>query len=388
MPNPSASLDLSPDILRVLQTHGVRTLGHLAACDVSELQGHFVGAVKEGRFRDMPPSLVKVASWIEKARALVERGAIETPLIAVPTARVKRTVPGAEKKRRSYAGSGSQKSADQLVQLRSDRHFTKKRDPEAPEPAPETSRGGVELEPRASHVTESAAQELNPETSRALHRRRKAPVLRRPEETANAKAPPQSDGSTRQAGEETPKSRFRTFDDYKEGRIRVRPLDRHSVTIGEDTERDTASEQGSFEAEQEEKRRMPRWRIRGVRYPDPGKALFGAFITLMAIFLTILTAIACVLFPFYLEDRRLEFAALAGANLLFALFYLFFATGVRCRTCTCHLFYSRRCLKNAKAHRLLGGFPLVAQAIHMLIFRWFRCMYCGTAIRLKDDRED
>ena len=105
-----------------------------------------------------------------------------------------------------------------------------------------------------------------------------------------------------------------------------------------------------------------------------------------AVTLTVLTAIGCLIFPIYLEaEYKKEFAILFGATLLFGFIYLFVAVDARCRVCSCHLFYSRRCLKHVKAHRILGGFPMLAQTIHILLFHWFRCMYCGTAIRLKDE---
>jgi hypothetical protein len=168
--------------------------------------------------------------------------------------------------------------------------------------------------------------------------------------------------------------------------VAVKPLDRHSLTLGEDTSKDTGSEQDDFEYEQVEKRKMPRTHARGVKHPAIFKVFFGAFITLMAVTLTILTAIGCLIFPIYLEQEyKQEFVILFVAALVFGLIYMFVAVDARCRVCSCHLFYSRRCLKHVKAHRILGGFPMVAQTIHILLFHWFRCMYCGTAIRLKDE---
>jgi hypothetical protein len=55
----------------------------------------------------------------------------------------------------------------------------------------------------------------------------------------------------------------------------------------------------------------------------------------------------------------------------------------RCRICSCNLFYSKNCLKNRKAHHIPGIGYVASLSLHLLIFGWFRCMYCGTAIRLR-----
>ena len=132
---------------------------------------------------------------------------------------------------------------------------------------------------------------------------------------------------------------------------------------------------------------MPIWRVRGVRHPDGLKVYLGALVTFSTIFLLLLVGIAAIIFPFYPEAEayRMEFAGLFVLTLLFGLIYVFMAIGMRCRVCSCHLFYSRRCLKNKKAHRILGAFPMLAQTLHILAWRWFRCMYCGTAVRLRED---
>jgi hypothetical protein len=65
--------------------------------------------------------------------------------------------------------------------------------------------------------------------------------------------------------------------------------------------------------------------------------------------------------------------------------YLIWAVGDgRCRICNQLLFVPRRVNKNSKAHHapLLGY--IVPTALHLLVFRWFRCTYCGTAVRVKE----
>ena len=299
------------------------------------------------------------------------------------------------------------------MELRPDRHRRVKRDPEAAPPAAATGERVI-LTPRSEEVGPPVADELNPETSRRLHERRQSPTLRTttpppvqpataevkpepapptPEPATPAPEPilefvPEANSEPEPAAAQGPKSpAFRTFDDYKGGRTAVKPLDRHSLSLGEDTTRSSATEQDSFEEELAYKKRMPVWRIRGVKHPDGLKVYITALITFIAIVLTIATVVIGAIFPFYpeLEEYRMQFAGLFLVTLFFGVLYLFSAIGMRCRVCSCHLYYSRRCLKNKKAHRILGGFPMFAQVIHILMWRWFWCMYCGTAVRLTED---
>ena len=68
---------------------------------------------------------------------------------------------------------------------------------------------------------------------------------------------------------------------------------------------------------------------------------------------------------------------------VFGLFYLFFAVGTRCRVCGQRLFLLQRCHKHKKAHHRRGLGYVLPMSIHMLLFKWFRCTHCGTAVRLK-----
>ena len=79
----------------------------------------------------------------------------------------------------------------------------------------------------------------------------------------------------------------------------------------------------------------------------------------------------------------LIFLWVIGAWLFACILYVLVALRVRCRVCTNQIFFSKRCFKNIKAHRVFGLGLVGSLALHAIIFTWFRCMYCGTAIRLK-----
>jgi hypothetical protein len=76
------------------------------------------------------------------------------------------------------------------------------------------------------------------------------------------------------------------------------------------------------------------------------------------------------------------------ALVVFGLMFVISGNRTRCRICSCHMFYNRRCFKHQKAHRLFGLGHGGSAALHGLLFKWMRCMYCGTAIRLRPAKEN
>jgi len=63
--------------------------------------------------------------------------------------------------------------------------------------------------------------------------------------------------------------------------------------------------------------------------------------------------------------------------------YLIWSLGGTCRICGQRQFVPRACLKNTKAHHIRGLGHIVPVSLHILLFKWFRCTYCGTPVRLK-----
>jgi hypothetical protein len=66
------------------------------------------------------------------------------------------------------------------------------------------------------------------------------------------------------------------------------------------------------------------------------------------------------------------------------LLYFLVSFHASCRVCGQKCFVPRECLKNKKAHHLPVLGYILPTALHMLVFRWFRCAHCGTPIRLKE----
>jgi len=130
--------------------------------------------------------------------------------------------------------------------------------------------------------------------------------------------------------------------------------------------------------------------IRGVLYSHPVSLWFAALVTLLVI----------IVFPAAVVSSGLLLASVqTPASFLWVPRWLiafpialpvlgiaYFALGgysTSCGICRQRLFWPRNCIKNSKAHRLYCLGFIIPLCLHILVFRWFRCCYCGTPVRLK-----
>jgi hypothetical protein len=170
------------------------------------------------------------------------------------------------------------------------------------------------------------------------------------------------------------KSSFRSFDSYQSGESGIKPLDQNVESPRSRRSREEES--------------TGRWVRRGLPYPRPLLLAFSALVVILwrVLFVAVLIGTPLAVAPAFTSQKTdflLKFLWVIGAWVVVSAFYIYLSTRLRCRVCTNHIFFSKRCFKNAKAHRV-PGFGLVGSlALHALIFGWFRCMYCGTAIRLR-----
>ena len=133
----------------------------------------------------------------------------------------------------------------------------------------------------------------------------------------------------------------------------------------------------------EGKKEHSRSYIRGVLHPRPWQVRIGAMIAIVAIVMAPMVFVALgaiLLYPQYWQFIMVVPAISLVAGILYAMF----ATKPRCRICGQPLFVPKRCFRHVKAHRfpLLGY--IVPTSLQLLLFKWFRCIFCGTAIRLKE----
>ena len=137
--------------------------------------------------------------------------------------------------------------------------------------------------------------------------------------------------------------------------------------------------------------RDPRSRsyVRGVLHTHPIGMILGAMVTLTLAVLLPLAAVAStllllsVLFPENFPWVSHWFLVFPCALPVLGIFYLIYGVGGRCRICTQRVFMPRACRKNSKAHHLPGLGHIIPLCLHILLFHWFRCTYCGTPVRLK-----
>ena len=183
-------------------------------------------------------------------------------------------------------------------------------------------------------------------------------------------------------------SKFRTIDDYNEKP--AEPLLRVAAETGQAV---NIPERAIPRITGTEARAPSRFVVRGVVHPMGTAVWIGAALSILWRLGLLATLIWIPIF-FMKEDlqtnlaqHRMEALYVLGALAVLGMGQLW-ALKLRCRVCSCHLFYSRRTIKNKKAHNIPGTGKVFSLSLHLLIFRWFRCMYCGTAIRLSERNRD
>jgi hypothetical protein len=129
--------------------------------------------------------------------------------------------------------------------------------------------------------------------------------------------------------------------------------------------------------------------IRGVLHSHPRQVYWGAWVTIACHFF-IPAGILAAVFLLLKDNGNPSFAwvpqwflAFPLGVFVFGFLYLTLSYSATCRICGQRCFVPKNCLKNRKAHhiRLLGY--VLSVALHIVLFRWFRCTFCGTPVRLK-----
>ena len=120
--------------------------------------------------------------------------------------------------------------------------------------------------------------------------------------------------------------------------------------------------------------------IRGVLNPHIWRMRISSFITLLMFVLmpASLTALGMVM-----KTKNLWWFAAPAVFLVIFFFYLTVASRMKCRVCGQPVFSPKSCRKHIKAHRSRMFGYIIPTSIHMILFHWFRCTYCGTSVRLR-----
>lgn len=124
-----------------------------------------------------------------------------------------------------------------------------------------------------------------------------------------------------------------------------------------------------------------RFYIRGILHPNPMGLRFAALFALLArlSLAVFIVLVALVLF----EKLEIRYAWFMLAFPVFGLLHLMTMTKGRCRVCGQREFMPSGAFKHKDRHRFLFFGPIISTALHLLLFKWIRCMFCGTPIRTK-----
>jgi len=177
-------------------------------------------------------------------------------------------------------------------------------------------------------------------------------------------------------------SRIKSIDDVREHRERKRK-ELRKASPGIDELRTTSEKVNRGIAPNS--RRF----VRGLLHPHPIRLRIAAIITLTCQLLVVPAIAASILLLFSTLDPKLfpwigPWLLVFPLSLpVFGLLYLMVAVGMKCRVCTQRIFVPRHCLRHPKAHHITPFGYIFALALHLLVFSWFRCEYCGTGARLK-----
>jgi len=132
-----------------------------------------------------------------------------------------------------------------------------------------------------------------------------------------------------------------------------------------------------------------RFYIRGVLHDQPLKVWFGG---LFALLLQISIPLAVVAAPLLIlhGEKPEKFAwvpewiiAFPLAIPVFGILYALVSARAKCRVCAQRLYVPKHCLKNKKAHHVPMMGYIGGLALHVIVFKWFNCTFCGTSIRIK-----
>ena len=121
---------------------------------------------------------------------------------------------------------------------------------------------------------------------------------------------------------------------------------------------------------------------RGIRHLMPVRSFLGAFFVLL-LTLNLFVCAGLVVFFFYGGHEAGKMLIESLCILAFSLLgYIIFSMRARCSICRNPFFLTKGCPKNHQSHRLPFLGIVIPTALHILLFRWLRCPYCGSAQKL------
>jgi hypothetical protein len=122
--------------------------------------------------------------------------------------------------------------------------------------------------------------------------------------------------------------------------------------------------------------------IRGVLHNDARRTYLGALGHILACVLLV-GSIAPIVYILFKPEHYIW--GLMTPVLLFValVVYVLIARGSSCPVCRQRQFVPKACRKHVKAHTWPKLGVMLPTAWHLVRYKWFRCIFCGTSIRLK-----
>ncbi|MGC6427385.1 MAG: DUF4332 domain-containing protein [Akkermansiaceae bacterium] len=197
-----------------------------------------------------------------------------------------------------------------------------------------------------------------------------------------SKPPLKTDTARRQAPDSRPKEKVAkgVFKDVTAtSKEKIKPNGRKNIESLKSTSRDvrTRTSPGLNDGKKEHSRSF----IRGVLYPQAGRIRAAA---LVAVLFFISIPVALLGAALIILNREVVWVIAPAVTLVLGILYLMVAVKIKCRICGQPLYVSKGCHKHVKAHHIPVIGYILPMSLHLLLFGWFRCTYCGTSIRLKE----
>ncbi|MEM7146199.1 MAG: DUF4332 domain-containing protein [Verrucomicrobiota bacterium] len=128
---------------------------------------------------------------------------------------------------------------------------------------------------------------------------------------------------------------------------------------------------------------LPKRARRGLLVTNPFSTTLGFIIAIATRLLVITMLIGTPIVLIYFNQYMLYFAAVPALLVLFALLYVAFSSKVFCRVCGSNVLIPQKSHKHEKSHQLFGFGYIGSMSLHGLLFGWFRCPQCGSAMRIR-----
>jgi len=129
-------------------------------------------------------------------------------------------------------------------------------------------------------------------------------------------------------------------------------------------------------------------RKKGIKHMTSFRTWMGAVIVLL-LFICILFSISVTTLVLLNGERGWPLISLCfGPWILALVLYLSLALPRKCSVCRAHVFSFKKYTRNKAAHHIpLFGY-VFATALHIFLFRWFRCPACGSSQQLGKPRTE